>query len=1295
MLAVAFPAAAQVGVTISPGSVNLVAGGSEQFSAAVTGTNNTAVNWSVLEGAQGGTVTSTGLYAAPPYAGAFHVVATSQADSSQSATAIAAVPGFLRPDMRNARSLPTVTQLQNGRILLTGGQDISGSASLATAEIYDPSTTMFTLTGSMAVTRQSQAAALLQNGQVLVAGGTPTGEIPTATAELYDPASGNFTLTGNMNTPRELFTATTLPNGQVLVAGGYFAVCAPNCVYSDTATAELYDPASGTFTSTGSMITARSHHAATLLPDGQVLIAGGNDSSAQALASTELYNPATGSFTAGPAMSFTTQGFSATLLANGNVLLAGGFSGVSLSGEADIYDSATNTISMTAGSFNFPRWQHTATLLSSGQVLITGGFGNYPGETSGAVPPAELYDPTTGTFATTGSLNQPRADHIAALLPNGTVLVAGGLGDLSVLDSAEIYDPVAGIFTTKDVLLKVQRAFHTQTQLSDGRVLITGGINNVANGTPAYASAEIYDPASGKFAFTGNMAAARQSHTATLLNNGDVLVVGGLGATTGAPLGSAELYGPGAGTFSLTGSLITPRSGHAASLLPNGQVLITGGQDSSGNNLISAELYDPAKGTFSSAGNMANSTFRTTSTLLNTGQVLIVSGVGRELPNSVPAVAPELFDPSTNAFSSISTGGFTNPALQTATLLPSGEVLIGNGAASLLYASGQPLQGPAVVYGLSPDNQRFDHAAALLLNGEVIMAGGLGFDALVSGGDNPQQLTSDLYDPVLNVLVQGDTMRAPRVHATASTLLDGNAMIVGGTDASTDMVASRSVEIYQSAQPATTLAITSITPSPLTGFNPVVITIQGSGFLPGAVASFDTFQLATTFVSASQLSAVVPASQMTILGGHQIVVANPGGQASSPFQVTVQNPGITISVEGNFVSFGSIPVGNQSSPQVIAVGSAGTLPLTLGPIAITGTNASDFSLNNATTCPVGGGTVPAGGGCNLSVTFSPSAPGTRTAQITASTNAQEPAVSITLAGTGNSSPGASLSVTSLSFGNQGVGTTSSAQPVTLINGGNSALSISGIALSSTTDYSISNFCPASLAAGLSCIVNVTFTPGAAGPRNATLTITDNAVPSGSQTVSLTGTGTIVSMGAASNGSTSVSVPSGQTATFNLQATAAGNAATTVSLTVNCASIPNATCSVNPASLSVNPTASTPFSVSVVTTPYVPAGAPILAPTPPVSTRLERISIWAAVSFLAILLGMLAAVHRGGGNQIRWSALSTVLAVLMLMAIFGCGGNSAPNPPPQPQGTPPGNYSAVVTVSSQANNQQLALSLTVQ
>jgi hypothetical protein len=168
MLAIAFPAAAQAGVTISPGSVNLVAGGSAQFSAAVTGTNNTAVNWSVLEGAPGGTVTSTGLYTAPPYAGAFHVVATSQADSSQSATAIAAVPGFLKPDMRNARSLPTVTQLQNGRILLAGGQDISGSASLATAEIYDPSTSMFTLTGSMAVTRQSQAAALLQNGQVLV-----------------------------------------------------------------------------------------------------------------------------------------------------------------------------------------------------------------------------------------------------------------------------------------------------------------------------------------------------------------------------------------------------------------------------------------------------------------------------------------------------------------------------------------------------------------------------------------------------------------------------------------------------------------------------------------------------------------------------------------------------------------------------------------------------------------------------------------------------------------------------------------------------------------------------------------------------------------------------------------------------------------------------------------------------------------------------------------------------------------------------------------------------------------------
>ena len=189
------------------------------------------------------------------------------------------------------------------------------------------------------------------------------------------------------------------------------------------------------------------------------------------------------------------------------------------------------------------------------------------------------------------SLNQSRAEPTANLLPNGMVLIAGGSG-VYVLDTAELYDPVSGVFTTKSVLLNVPRAYSSETTLPDGSVLVAGGISFVSS---PYSSAELYVPATGKFAYTGSLNSARYEHTATLLNNGTVLLVGGFESwdtPIGPVLGSAELFDPTTGTFSLTGSLITPRANHAATLLANGEVLITGGQGSAGDLSIRSDDGD-------------------------------------------------------------------------------------------------------------------------------------------------------------------------------------------------------------------------------------------------------------------------------------------------------------------------------------------------------------------------------------------------------------------------------------------------------------------------------------------------------------------------------------------------------------------------------------------------------------------------------------------------------------------------------------------------------------------------------
>jgi hypothetical protein len=235
---------------------------------------------------------------------------------------------------------------------------------------------------------------------------------------------------------------------------------------------------------------------------------------------------------------------------------------------------------------NTARYEHTATLLPNGKVLVAGGNGVMI-----ALASAELYDPASGTWTTTGPLNAARYYHTATLLPNGKVLVAGGSSDTGALASAELYDPASGTWTNTGSL-NTARELHTATLLPSGKVLVAGGEN--IYGYPI-ASAELYDPVSGMWTNTGSLSTAREYHTATLLPNGQVLVAGG-GGNSGI-LTNAELYNPATGTWTTTGSLNTARGYHTATLLANGKVLVAGGF----NNIIggmtsSAELYDVGLG---------------------------------------------------------------------------------------------------------------------------------------------------------------------------------------------------------------------------------------------------------------------------------------------------------------------------------------------------------------------------------------------------------------------------------------------------------------------------------------------------------------------------------------------------------------------------------------------------------------------------------------------------------------------------------------------------------------------------
>jgi hypothetical protein len=309
-----------------------------------------------------------------------------------------------------------------------------------------------------------------------------------------------------------------------------------------------------------------------------------------------------------------------------------------------------------------PRSGQTATLLPDGKVLIAGGMRR----NQDFYKSAELYDPATGKFQPTGEMKVARVGHIAVLLRSGKVLIAGGWVGQGGTDSAELYDPAVGKFTQIGKMTS-RRGRPSATLLPDGDVLIAGGEES---DNESLASAEMFHFTTLLFQPTGSMLHARVSHTATLLNDGRVLIAGGY---TGSVSASAELYDPKAGTFTETGSLGSARCKHTAGVLPDGRVLIAGGSDSRGwsENLSSAEIYDSRTGKFTPTASMNDRRFKLPdeAVQLPSGRLLIAGG-SKEV---------EIFDPASGKFL-LAAGQLNEPwHFMTETKLRDGSVLLAGG----------------------------------------------------------------------------------------------------------------------------------------------------------------------------------------------------------------------------------------------------------------------------------------------------------------------------------------------------------------------------------------------------------------------------------------------------------------------------------------------------------------------------------------------------------------------------------------------------------------------------------------
>lgn len=489
---------------------------------------------------------------------------------------------------------------------------------------------------------------------------------------------------------------------------------------------------------------------------------------------------------------------------------------------------------------------------------------------------------------------------------------------------------------------------------------------------------------------------------------------------------------------------------------------------------------------------------------------------------------------------------------------------------------------------------------------------------------------------------------------------------------------------------------TSSSPQPVTVTNTGNVTLTIASISVAGANSGDFSQTNTcgSSVAVNANCTIKVTFAPTGTGARSASLSIADNAANSPQAITLAGTGTApaVGLSPSPLPFGNQLVGVASTPQGITLSNTGTATLTISSIAITGTNSSDFSETN--TC---GASVAASANCSISVTFKPTANGARSASVSITDNASGSPQSVSLTGTGIA-PIVTLSGTTVTFTGQLVTTTSAAQQISITNTGTAPLTISSIAVggSNSGDFAQTNTCPASnssLAANAKCSITVTFTPAAAGNRAGTITITDSAAGS-PHAVTLTGTGTDFSLGAATgnncpqagNCSTSATINTGQTATYDLQVTAMDGFNGSVALT--CSGEPaTSACAVSPTSVPPNGSSSYGFSVTVSnTTNSVTLPVPRTLPAQP----LLPLVLVSAIA--ALLLALIVAKLRRYSPRLKW-VLTPAAAAVLLSVLYsaGCGGGGPSGPPPPP---PPTNAVLTITGMSSQVSHTVNLNLTI-
>ena len=565
----------------------------------------------------------------------------------------------------------------------------------------------------------------------------------------------------------------------------------------------------------------------------------------------------------------------------------------------------------------------------------------------------------------------------------------------------------------------------------------------------------LHSQVQGQWVSSGTMQSPREFNAQARLSTGKVLSAGGVD-NNGNLLASAELYTSGPGTWTLTGSMAAPRELFPAVVLTSGKVLVSGGLGSSSTVLAAAELYDPTTGVWSSAGSLNVARFGHTATLLSSGKVLVVGGCTSNGCSTDTAVT-ELYDPASNTWST--TGNLSTARYyHTAVRLKTGNVLAIGGSATGTATSSCELYNPSTgawTTAASMTAARFYHASTLLQDGKVLVTGG-------TTSRFPMKL-AELYDPSANTWTLTGNLTTARYAHTATLLTDGTVLVAGGEGQSiscgkdcTSYIPTAAVEIYNEA--------------------------------------------AGKFTAAASLVRAL-AYHSTILLGTGRALTDGGLGYTSTCCVVVNNSYVytplTMTLSASSLNFGVLQIGLTSASQPVTVTNVSTHSATFTSIASSG----DYSENN--NCPT---TLNAGQNCTITVTFAPTAAGTRKGAVTLKDNDPgSPTQTIALTGIGATNA-MTLLPASISFPGQTPGTSSLPMSITLYNDGTAAISITAIAIAPANNtFTQSNNCTPTINPNTSCVIQVVFTPPDTGTYKATLSVTDSD-KSSPQTASLSGIG---------------------------------------------------------------------------------------------------------------------------------------------------------------------------------------------